>query len=259
MAAAAAVAVVVVVVSMAGGVAADLNDCLYENDGYSYDLTALVRAENDPFEAFGDDPNTEGDSEYLFKVNICAHVECASELDPAGCQTYKDAQGTEHYKSMGKLATMNFLPGLDGANNGVTVVYDQGETCHNPVANRSTVVSIVCDPTVTEATLEYKGELTHCQYSFGLVHAAGCPIGGGETINVGDSGGGFFHAFGIIMAVGMTAFALYCCVGIIYNRRNGATEGDQIPNADLWRAILSCSCCSRGGSSGPTFSINDQI
>ena len=109
---------------------------------------------------------------------------------------------------------------------GVQVEFGGGEACLPDAAERSVVMKVQCDRTLSETVSLTAEEPQTCRYEMNFKGPDGCPGGSG-----GDALGGGWT----FVAMVFVCFCLYCGLGTLYNVRYHNLKGmEAIPNNGFW-------------------------
>ena len=219
-------------------VAAAAYDCFFEtSDGIIYDLSPLTHTSPPDYTAIG---QTDG---YEYRSNVCKPVFQSCGGDFTGIATQWN-QGGSCVAILGRenpeFGGLN-RPELeyideDAPEAGVTLTYKNGDLCSYLITfEREVRYNIRCDKS-TKAELVSVSEPQTCVYLFEYKSKAGC-IPGSQAAKVKDSPRRRWTVKKTLLWM-TVAFAVYCGVGMVYNRRKHGTEWvDSIPNKDFWVSL----------------------
>ncbi|KAJ2355001.1 Cation-independent mannose-6-phosphate receptor CI-MPR, partial [Coemansia sp. RSA 2618] len=135
-------------------------DCVIENDSGTvrYDLRALERQGGYDVDGY--------DTDYTFKLNVCASLSDPHEPSAAGAGRWFRG---EHSGTLGSLGAK---PQLRGEK--LVLEYAGGDTCPGaPQLNQSALISFICDSR-TDGRPEFVAEWAGCAFMFEWRTRAAC-------------------------------------------------------------------------------------
>ncbi|XP_013385262.1 cation-dependent mannose-6-phosphate receptor [Lingula anatina] len=188
--------------------------------------------------------------EYEYKIGICTKAD-DDAMDNVGVVQVKVKDKHKH-----RIGFYNDSH-LTGGTDWISLEYRGGENygTHCTHENKKAIIMIVCDPNDSEGhgkVVEENNQKTdECYYLFEYSHSAVCTEVPSFQLLQGLSAGS------VIIIIFISLMALYCIVGLLYQRFvRGAKGMEQIPNYAFWQDFgnLQADGCDLVCRSGQRFS-----
>jgi len=189
--------------------------------GLQFDLSAMAQTEHDFTGTTG--------GGYVYRFNVCKNTLKVCSDKPAPASKWRGSK----CNNLGDADTMKMsLLDEHQPTKGLRLAFEQGDICkkqselgQTEMGSRVVTYEVYCDASEPGKLREIQ-EVSMCEYKVLFDSKAACPVSSGRP-----SGWS-------MIAIFVVAVAMYCAIGIAYNKYFLAMQGlDAIPNRAMWEEL----------------------